>query len=46
MKYLVNRETKEHRVFAGKVQVSSLKDWRIVEADADGWIKWEAEIVL
>jgi hypothetical protein len=35
MKYLVNRETKEHVVYRGIVPS---ENWDIVEADEDGWI--------
>lgn len=39
MKYLVNRETKKHVLCAtGTYPDSGV--WRIVEADDDGWIKW------
>jgi len=37
MKYLVNRETKEHEVYYG--QNYDTGKCRVVEADADGWIK-------
>lgn len=47
MKYLVNRETKEHKV-ATTLAESIIKgypdfkdDWQLVEADAEGWIPWE-----
>jgi hypothetical protein len=39
MKYLVNRETKEHRIFYGTVPLYG--EWIAVEADAEGWIKWD-----
>lgn len=50
MRYLVNRETKEHRVLPynaaapyAAVLCDQLTDgeWKVVEADAEGWIKWE-----
>lgn len=42
MKYLVNRETKEHVAVDRDVMLDySPKDWRIVEADEEGWIKWD-----
>lgn len=37
MKYLVNRETKEHAVYEGHPETDR---WRIVEADSEGWIPW------
>ena len=38
MKYLVNRQTKEHvHSFHGY----NGNEWRIVEADSEGWIPWE-----
>lgn len=46
MKYLVNRETKEHKV-ATPLAESIIKgypdfkdDWQLVEADPEGWIPW------
>ena len=46
MKYLVNRETKEHKV-ATPLAESIIKgyadfkdDWQLVEADSEGWITW------
>ena len=46
MKYLVNRETKEHKV-ATPLAESIIKgypdfrdDWQLVEADSEGWIPW------
>lgn len=46
MKYLVNRETKEHKV-ATPLAESIIKgypdfkdDWQLVEADDEGWIPW------
>ncbi len=40
MKYLVNKETKEHIVFHADVSVP-YPQWSIVEADSEGWITWE-----
>jgi hypothetical protein len=40
MKYLVNRETKEHIEYDSRCSFRG-DQWRIVEADAEGWIKWE-----
>lgn len=40
MKYLVNRETKEHRVYVPNYHDLFDAEWHIVEADADGWIPW------
>jgi hypothetical protein len=40
MKYLVNRETKEHKVHPG-FGLYGPHGWDIVEADAEGWIKWD-----
>jgi hypothetical protein len=42
MKYLVNRETKEHRIFYGTVPLYG--EWIAVEADAEGWIQWHGDI--
>lgn len=46
MKYLVNRQTKEHKV-ATPLAESIIKgypdfkdDWQLVEADSEGWIPW------
>lgn len=39
MKYLVNKETKEHIVFHADVSVP-YPHWSIVEADSEGWIPW------
>ena len=39
MKYLVNKETKEHIVFHADVSVPH-PQWGIVEADSEGWIPW------
>lgn len=50
MKYLVNRETKEHRIYEdaeGKKHYLPAEEkpnnyhWMFVEADEEGWIKWE-----
>ncbi len=41
MKYLVNRETKEHRLFAGTDPLHGT--WSIVEADSEGWIPWSSK---
>jgi hypothetical protein len=39
VKYLVNRETKEHQVYTGFFGDGDCSDkWHIVEADAEGWI--------
>lgn len=40
MKYIVNTRTKEHRVHTDEY-FEDADVWRIVEADADGWIPWE-----
>ena len=42
MKYLVNRETKEHKILTDSM-VWAHGDWRMVDADDEGWIKWKAE---
>ena len=40
MKYLINNETKEHRVLTDTTMWrQSNKDWTFVEADNEGWIK-------
>lgn len=39
MKYIVNTRTKEHRVHTDEY-FEDADVWRIVEADADGWITW------
>lgn len=39
MKYLVNRETKEHKVYSG-TEFYDDEAWRVVDADDEGWIKW------
>jgi hypothetical protein len=50
MKYLVNRETKEHRIYEDAdgnkhylpaEERPNNDDWMFVEADAEGWIKWD-----
>ena len=40
MKYLVNRETKEHIPYFLDSSIA-LAGWRVVEADDEGWIKWD-----
>ena len=40
MKYLVNRETKEHKVYSG-TEFYDDEAWRVVDADDEGWIKWD-----
>ena len=43
MKYLVNRETKEHRLhnYGEEHRLGSVHgQWSVVEADDEGWIKW------
>lgn len=42
MKYLVNRETKEHIVYHEEHSLP-LKGWDIVQADSDGWIPWSTD---
>ena len=37
MKYLINKETKEHKFLTDNTLWSS-KDWKLVQADDDGWI--------
>lgn len=44
MKYLVNRETKEHIRYHEDCSVP-LPGWTVVEADDEGWIKWEAKSI-
>lgn len=39
MKYLVNTQTKEH-IRYNDDKMSPVGIWKIVEADADGWIPW------
>lgn len=39
MKYLVNTQTKEH-IRYNDDKMSPVGIWKIVEADADGWISW------
>ena len=50
MIYAINEKTKEHRVveveYSGRMRLpcrdpSLGKGWRYVQADEDGWIKWE-----
>lgn len=41
MKYLVNRKTKEHVKYDSVPPEFNINGWDIVEADAEGWIKWE-----
>jgi len=50
MKYLVNRETKEHRI-ASKQAVEAMTNhpafnegWQLVEADSEGWIPWSGGV--
>lgn len=40
MKYLVNRETKEHVRYHEYCSLP-LAGWDIVEADSEGWIPWD-----
>ena len=49
MKYLVNNETKEHKIATPSdiSAIGAMKDfsefgygWRLVEADSEGWIPW------
>lgn len=42
MKYLVNRKTKEHKIYPGR-ELYDDEAWRIVEADDGGWIKWNGK---
>jgi hypothetical protein len=39
MKYLINRETKEHRIAGDDWQNTDTDHWRIVQADSEGWIE-------
>lgn len=42
MHYAIHKQNKEHRVISGSAQAMAFgvsDDWRVVEADADGWIK-------
>lgn len=41
MKYLVNRETKEHRRW--EPMITGCGIWEVVEADSDGWIPWSVD---
>ena len=41
MKYLVNKETKEHVIY---VPWSMNSQWTLVEADSEGWIKHEGKV--
>jgi hypothetical protein len=44
MKYLVNKETKEHKVTTDIFRSpNQIPDWLLVEADSDGWIKHEGD---
>lgn len=44
MKYLVNRETKEHiRVYDLLAYHCNPKSWNVVEADDEGWIEWRGK---
>ena len=40
MKYLVNRETKEHLLYDSVSELFNIRGWKIVEADSEGWIPW------
>ena len=40
MKYLANLKTKEHKILTDNM-IWSGNDWRIVDADDKGWIKWK-----
>lgn len=40
MKYLVNRETKEHLIIDENLIGKHYRHWNIVEADSEGWIPW------
>ena len=42
MKYLVNRETKEHKDYSG-TEFYDDEARRVVDADDDGWIKWNGK---
>lgn len=42
MKYLVNRETKEHVLCATRPYPDS-GVWRIVDADDEGWVEWRGK---
>ena len=43
MKYLVNKQTKEHTLLSGDGGRYSDLYFDVVEADADGWIPWSGE---
>ena len=46
MKYLVNRETKEHRLhnYGEEHRLGSVHgQWSVVEADDEGWIEWRGK---
>src|SRR5690554_494188 len=45
MIYAINKRTKEHRVYRIGCDVSMDPGWRLVEADADGWISWDGRSV-
>ena len=42
MKYLVNRETKEYKVYSG-TEFYDDEAWRVVDADDEGWIEWRGK---
>lgn len=47
MKYLVNRETKEHRLhnYGEEHRLGSVHGkWDVVDADDEGWIKWDGRL--
>lgn len=41
MKYLVNRETKEHVIYGS--EVDDHLQWDVVDADDEGWIEWRGK---
>jgi hypothetical protein len=41
MIYAIHKETKKHRLI-GSVAMAE-NEWELVQADADGWIKWDAK---
>lgn len=43
MKYLVNRETKEHLLIDENVLGKHYEHWKIVEADSEGWIPCDGQ---
>lgn len=48
MEYLVNKITKEHKVFKSGITLkgnfgNAIKDWKFVYADKDGFIPWDGE---